>query len=420
MKTKTITFILTLVAVLAPFIIAPQNPYMYSYMPKNIVLLISGAILFICILINIKHFKIDIKDVFLLIFLFLILMSTLFSPNISISIFGADMRYEGLLMFITYACIYFASKKFFKPQSIEIFLDTMFYVSLIIGILGILQNYIHNENIIPFFSRGISGTFANSNFFASYICIVLPISIILFIFNNSKKSFVLSCIMFFNLMSTCTRSAWIAFLVIGLLFFIYLIKQKNKDLLKKSLILLASFVIILIFIFSPIGCPTVRAKFNIIQNDLSLFYEEGLTDSLGSNRIEIWAMTMNLVIQKPLLGSGTDNLKNGLLKYCLNDLIDYADKHHCVIDKAHNEYLHIAATNGVPALIVYLIFLDLVLSSKIKTMFTDKKTLLFSLCIISYLVQAFFNISTLGVAPLFWMILGLSDNEFFKKGLIYE
>ncbi len=418
MKTKTITAVLTLVAILAPFLIAPQNPYMYSYMPKNIVLLVSGIILLICILINYKNFKLDVKDILIFIFIFLIFVSTLFSSNIPVSIFGAEMRYEGFLMFITYVCIYIAAKKFFKPKNIETFLDIMFYVSLIIGILGILQNYIRNENIVPFFSRGVSGTFANSNFFASFICIILPISMILFIFNDSKKSYILSCIMFFNLMSSCTRSAWIAFLVIGLLILIYLIKQKNKALWKQGLILLASFVIILIFILSPIGSPSVRAKFNIIQDDLSLLSEEGLDGSLGSNRVEIWSMTINLIMQKPLVGCGTDNLKNGLIKYCLEELTDYANEHHVVIDKAHNEFLNIAATNGIPALIVYLIFLDLVLSPKLKEMYSDRKALIFSLCIISYLVQSFFNISTLGVAPLFWMILGLSDNEFIKKGLL--
>ena len=34
-----------------------------------------------------------------------------------------------------------------------------------------------------------------------------------------------------------------------------------------------------------------------------------------------------------------------------------------------------------------------------------------ALAIICYIVQAFFNISTIGVAPLFWMLLGLSENE---------
>ena len=81
------------------------------------------------------------------------------------------------------------------------------------------------------------------------------------------------------------------------------------------------------------------------------------------------------------------------------------------IDKAHNEYLQIAATIGIPALIVYLSFLSLILFPKMKEMFKNKLLFILVLTIICYLTQAFFNISTIGVAPLFWMLLGIIDNK---------
>ena len=40
--------------------------------------------------------------------------------------------------------------------------------------------------------------------------------------------------------------------------------------------------------------------------------------------------------------------------------------------------------------------------------------------IIAYLVQAFFNISTIGVAPIFWFLLGLIQNEDFKNKLSFQ
>ena len=95
-------------------------------------------------------------------------------------------------------------------------------------------------------------------------------------------------------------------------------------------------------------------------------------------------------------------------------------EHGTAPDKAHNEYLHIAATNGIPALGIYLVFLGLIIMPRISIMFKDKITFIFLLCIFSYLVQAFFNISTIGVAPLFWMILGLIDNTCFKEDLFKD
>ena len=75
--------------------------------------------------------------------------------------------------------------------------------------------------------------------------------------------------------------------------------------------------------------------------------------------------------------------------------------------------MQIAAIIGIPALIIYLGFLALIVLPKMKIMFKDKTSFIIFLIILSYLAQAFFNISTIGVAPLFWMILGLSDNEEF-------
>lgn len=135
-------------------------------------------------------------------------------------------------------------------------------------------------------------------------------------------------------------------------------------------------------------------------------------------RIEIWKMTLNLIAKKPMLGCGPDNLKKGLFISCKYEAIKFYLRNHTVVDKAHNEYLNIAATIGVPALILYLTFLSLILLPKLKN--KSKLNYIFVLVIISYLAQAFFNISTIGVAPLFWMILGLSDNQYIDRNCLKQ
>ena len=83
-------------------------------------------------------------------------------------------------------------------------------------------------------------------------------------------------------------------------------------------------------------------------------------------RIEIWKMTLNLIAKKPMLGCGPDNLKKGLFISCKYEAVKFYLRTHTVVDKAHNEYLNIAATIGVPALILYLTFLSLILLPKLK------------------------------------------------------
>ena len=92
----------------------------------------------------------------------------------------------------------------------------------------------------------------------------------------------------------------------------------------------------------------------------------------------------------------------------------FTAKSNTYIGKAHNEYLQIAATMGIPALVVYLIFIGMIIFPSIKYMKKSKVITVYTIVIISYLVQAFFNISTIGVAPILWLILGLASRNNVK------
>jgi O-antigen ligase len=77
-----------------------------------------------------------------------------------------------------------------------------------------------------------------------------------------------------------------------------------------------------------------------------------------------------------------------------------------IIKKAHNEYIQIAVTIGVPALLTYLLLISFIFHNAIRAIkvSTPKDNLvIFGLlsAIMGYLVQAFFNISVVPVAPLF-------------------
>lgn len=261
MRQKLITITLTLIMVLAPLLIIP-NKDNYNIL-KCILLLATGLVLLILLLASYKTFTIDKKDIVILIFLGLVFFSTFLSSNIKTSIIGAENRYEGLLMFITYICIYMSAKKYFKYEKIDRFLNIMFYVSLIIGILGIAQKYINYKPLYPIFNKGICSTFGNSNFFGSFISIVLPIATAIFVLNGNKKSFILSLIMFFNMISSGTRSAWGAFLIIGILGLIYIIKQKNKKYFIRAIILLIFFSLSCVYLFNGFRFGVGPANSNI-------------------------------------------------------------------------------------------------------------------------------------------------------------
>ena len=414
MKEKVITVIIILGLVLATVLIIPDaNDNNYNIL-KYIVLLITGGILIIILLTDYKNIITDKKDILIFVFLCLSIISTIFSSDISKSIIGETNRFEGLLMIFVYIAIYISAKKYFKIEKVKLFLSVMFYVSMLIGILGILQRNIECIKLYPIFNKGICSTFGNSNFFGSFISIILPISMATYILYGNKRAFVLSMIMFFNMIASGTRSAWVAFIVVGVYGSIFLINKRDKQYLKRTIILILIFVIIFIYLFSNLnfwgsGDCVTKIKMNQLKNDLKKITQSGFSNEMGSGRIEIWRMTFKLIAKKPIIGCGVDNLKISLANECTDELAEFALKTFGVVDKAHNEYLQIAATMGIPSLIIYLIFVLLILIPKLRLIFKDDIAFIISLTIISYLVQAFFNISTIGVAPLYWLILGISD-----------
>jgi O-antigen ligase len=70
-----------------------------------------------------------------------------------------------------------------------------------------------------------------------------------------------------------------------------------------------------------------------------------------------WRAGLNMVMDNPLFGVGLANYKGYVVKYDTTGLVA-ADPH-----IAHNAYLEIAAEMGIPALVVYLIFLGTTFTS---------------------------------------------------------
>lgn len=429
MKQKLITMILSLTVIIPLLLITPGQG---SNLLRLKILSVGGALLLILLLVNYKTLTLDKKDIVILVFMGLVMISTCLSSNKTTSVLGEKYRYEGLLMFATYVCIYLSAKKYFKYKKISIFINIMFFTSMAIGILGIMQKYINTNKFYPIFSGGIFSTFGNPNFFGSFISIVLPIAVSVFLLKGSKRAAILSLIMFFDMVACGTRSAWVAALIVGIIIIIYGVKQKNKTYFKRISFLLICFIMIWIYLFYGVeiafkeGKVTIETSYSDVRfkaEKIKMEYQQSQNEEnlniMGSGRIEIWKMTLKLISKQPIFGCGTDNLKNGLAENCGYENNKYMERTRTYVDKAHNEYLHIAATIGIPALICYLLFIALILIPKIKLILNNDTYFIICLAIISYLVQAFFNISVIGIAPLFWMLLGLSDNKDFINKLEY-
>lgn len=435
MKNKLINITINLIIFLVPILIIPHGLYpMFYNIPKIVALLFLGLILFISLIIKRKELRIDLIDKTLIAFFILILLSTIFSVNISKAIIGEKNRYEGLLTFIVYFLTYYCAKNFYTyNKNIKYFAISTVSIC---SIIGILQYY----NIFPLYNifniphnYGITcSTFGNRNFFGSFLAIVVPLFIALYLIKGKKIYLFVSYISFMAILLSMTRSAWIGIAIATLIGIIYIFKNFNKELLKRTVYIVLGYSLIMCFLLFPPEFISSRiSDYNsasLLDKRLELFNNEiniilgnhEATEQekmrIGSGRVEIWRITLKLIAKTPLLGSGPDTLIDGLLHNLKYEIYNYMLTTGNHFDKAHNEYLQIAATIGIPALIIYLTFIVQIFA-KSKNLFSNTAIFILIVPIISYISQAFFNISTIGVAPIFWFLLGVIQNEEFKKSI---
>lgn len=129
------------------------------------------------------------------------------------------------------------------------------------------------------------------------------------------------------------------------------------------------------------------------------------------NLWEIGAKRSVILIKKqPLLGVGPDLMAKNQLS---NEKL-IADS----MDRSYNEYLFIAATRGIPSLLLYIALLAATLVRLFKGMreFSAGREKWFRAALIAaftaYVIQAFFNASAVTSAPYFWLLMGLAWSNF--------
>ncbi|NLK95207.1 MAG: O-antigen ligase family protein [Clostridiales bacterium] len=397
---KIINNIILLVLTIMPFILMDSKSPLLD--GKYYFMLITGIILLILSL-KIEKINIKIIDITALLFILSIFISSVFSPDKFTAFWGSANRGEGFFTILIYVILFFLSSKYLDIN--EKTLDIILISSCIMALHGILQFFGFDivQIIYPLYNNLASdaiGTIGNRNFFSSYICIFLFLGMGLYIFKGNKKYLVYSSILFAALLCSLTRSGWLAFIIYSILGLLFILKR--KDALKRSAIIILLFTVI----FGVLNISTDNSIINR-SNKNQVISSQGLLVGSVGGRAEILRMSFKAFCDRPLLGYGPDTLEMRLSEDYTEDFIKYKLAHGVYVDKSHNEFLEYAVSCGVFTLIFYLVLLGLIVYGLFKNKEKDINKILL-ITIIGYLVQSFFNISMIAVAPIFWILLGVS------------
>lgn len=386
----------------------------HSNLPKvlfvRVFALIFLSLIIASILIRGRRVYFGPTDIWLLFFLICFAISTAFSIEVSTSIHGTYMRYDGLLTIFNYALLYLIALQVGRNErDVDNFSKLLIATGGIVSVYGLFQAF--GFDFVPWSIRVFEpwksfSTFGNPNFLGGFLVLILPLSIAVFLKSRGLLKNIFYGIAFglvsIVLVTTHTRGAWIAGLISIFTFAILgwqsLIKQRLKI-----------FALALLFFIAMASLiATTNIETGLVERVLSA---TRINEGSISNRIEIWKGALNAIANKPVLGYGPDNF---LLAFQEFETLAYAKSGGGMTypDNPHNWYLQIGTGAGLLALTFLLAFftgsLRSAFSGILKT--THAEHILLSAyfsAIAGYLVHIFFTISVVGSSALLWFFIGL-------------
>lgn len=128
----------------------------------------------------------------------------------------------------------------------------------------------------------------------------------------------------------------------------------------------------------------------------------------GTGRLYIWEKTLNLFKERPIFGYGLDSLMYNFPHYNIDARAGLFTEH-TITDKPHSVYVGILYGTGIIGFIAFLLIVGIIIISSIKILFNRKIIYLSILSIgsIAFFIQAIFNDSLPGTSGVMWALTGI-------------
>lgn len=364
---------------------------------------------------------------------------------IDIAVLGEIGRYEGLLAIFAYLGIFLLAASVLRYSTVKAVLDALVGIGIIQAIVAVMQHipwgFPSHFRDLPAFvlleDVHLSSGFAdNPIFYGSFITIVLGTAVIGALYEkNTLRARIYGCGAALIFLTGLFTSSVVPLIGSGCVIVITAIielaavkggvKFDNgilRSSRKRFLAVIASFAAIFGIVFAVQGINLMDTTINDVDfiRDKTIAYTDAYNRLfiIGSpsplNPKTHWEIgaerSFTMIKEHPILGIGPDLMA----KRQANDIQLMTDS----LDKSYNEYLYIAATRGIPSLIVYLALLFATFGQLFKGMkeFKSDREKWFRpailTAVIAYSIQAFFSASAVTVAPFFWLLMGFAWSGF--------
>ncbi len=294
-------------------------------------------------------------DVPVLIFLLAAILSTAFSINPKISLFGQYQRQISFVTFIYLAVIYFLSSGILQDKKR---FNVLFLTAEIIAVITSLYSFLQLAGIDPLWiqqsglDRPVS-TFGNAVFFGGFLTLIFPFSALnISGKKNSLLKIIFPLIIVMGIIFSGTRSAYLALASeIAVLTVIYLLMKKKSAFYSdqqssggksfKNMFFIAGGVLLVLVLYIFIFPESFLS-----HRILSLF------SSSNNPRIVLWQDSFGIFLKYPLTGTGIAMFSYAFEEFYSNRLRLLERTGY--FDHPHNNYLYMLYSMGIIGLLAYL------------------------------------------------------------------
>jgi O-antigen ligase/Tfp pilus assembly protein PilF len=315
-------------------------------------------------------FRRTILDIPLLVFIGSQLISTIFSIDPLTSLLGYYSRFNGgLLSIICYSLLYWALVSHIDGKRAIKLIYVALTSAVLVSIYGVLEHFGIDKNIwVQDVQSRIFSTLGQPNWLSAWLVALMPVTWS-FILDGKVKGYkfwlnlALSVLLFWTMIFTKSRSGYLGFTFAFIIFWAFTTWQKRRE-IKKLLIPFAviSAAIVMICLISGTGWTPSLSQLlrrqSTINNQLSTTasgataLETGGTES-GTIRRIVWKGALQVWLHYPIIGSGVETFAYSYYLYRPAEH-NVTSEWDFIYNKAHNEYLNMAANSGSFGLIAYL------------------------------------------------------------------
>lgn len=414
-RAQIINIILYMTILIMPLLVVNVSIRRYS-IAKIMFLYIVGIFLVINMILD-KKIKFKKEYLIAIMFLVTIFIASIFSPYKEVAFWGSAARNEGFITIVIYIILFIAASEYLRINkkciNLILIVGTIHSFYGILQFFGIdpVQKWLLGEISIMGDSIGLIG---NRNFMSTYVLLFLVLSMAMYVKSKRERKYLIYfLVLFTSLLCTLTRSGWLSFGIVSFIGLIFTINNKDY---RKSILVLLICAIIMIIVINMLSSEKIIGRVQHTKDEINMLdKQEEISGSSINTRKEILKLYIKVFKENPFLGTGPDTFNMRIMDNYTKEMMELVMLTGENTDKAHNEYLEYATSCGIFTLVLYILLITLIIIKLMKTKCSNNKILI--LIILSYIIQAFFNISDIAVAPLFWILLGYAVKIIYEKNV---